>query len=44
MSRESNFIAEIQKVKRIEKEIPLTNSKKTITFTRKGHIISNIVP
>ena len=39
-----NLIAEIRKVKRIEKEIALTNSKKTIAFTRKWHIINNIVP
>ena len=37
-------MAEIRKIKRIEKEITLTNSKKTIAFTRKWHIINNIVP
>ena len=31
----NNLIAEIQKRKRIEKEIVLPNSKKTIAFTRK---------
>ena len=31
----NNLIAEIQKVKRIENEIALPNSKKTIAFTRK---------
>ena len=40
---ESNLIAEIQKIKRIEKEIALPNSKKTIAFTRKWHITDNIV-
>ena len=40
----NNLIAEIQKVERIEKEIALTNSKKTVAFTRKWHIINNIVP
>ena len=40
----NNLIAEIQKIKRIEKEIALSNSKKTITFTREWHIINNILP
>ena len=31
----NNLIAEIRKVKRIEKEIALTNSMKTIVFTKK---------
>ena len=31
------------KKKRIEKEIDLPNSKKTIAFTRKWHIIDNTV-
>ena len=35
----NNLIAEIRKVKRIEKEIALTNS-----FTWKWHITNNIVP
>ena len=39
-----NLIAEIQKIKIIEKETALPNSKKTIAFTRKWHIIGNIVP
>ena len=38
-----NVIAENRKVKRIEKEIALTNSNKTIAFTRKRHVINNIV-
>ena len=40
----NNFIAEIRKVKRIEKEIALTNSEKTIAFTKKWHMINNIGP
>ena len=40
----NNLIAEIRKIKRIEKDIALPNSKKTIAFTRKWHIIDNIVP
>ena len=40
----NTLIAEIRKIKRIEKEIALPNSKKTIAFTRKWHIIDNIVP
>ena len=40
----NNLIAEIRKVKIIGKEIALTNSKETIAFTRKWHIINNIVP
>ena len=40
----NNLIAEIWKVKRIETETALTNSKKTIAFTKKWHIINNIVP
>ena len=49
-SREKNFInlnnliAEIQKVKRLEKEIALTNSMKTIAFTKIWLIINNIIP
>ena len=38
----NNLIVEIQKVKRIEKQIVLTNTK-TITFTKKRHIINNII-
>ena len=41
--QKSGVIAEIRKVKRIEKEIALTNSKKTIAFTKKWHIINNNV-
>ena len=40
----NNLIAEIQKIKRIEKEIALSNSKKALAFTRKWYIINNIVP
>ena len=40
----NNLTAEIRKVRRIEKEITLTNSKKTVVFTRKWHIINNIIP
>ena len=36
----NSLIAEIGKLKRIEKEITLTTSKKTIAFTRKWHINS----
>ena len=38
-----NLIAEIRKVKRIEKEIALTNSMKTFAFTKKWLIINNII-
>ena len=38
----NNLIAEIGKVERIEKEIALINSTKTIAFTKKWHIINNI--
>ena len=37
------LMAEIRKIKRIKKEIALTNSKKRIAFTRKCDIINNIV-
>ena len=40
----NNLIAEIWKVKIIEKRIALTNSKKIIAFTKKWHIPNNIVP
>ena len=40
----NNLIAEIRKVKKIAKEIYLANSKKTIAFTKKWHIINNIIP
>ena len=40
----NNLIAKIRKVKRIEKEIALTNSVKTIAFTKKWLIINNIIP
>ena len=38
-----NLIAEIQKVKRIEKEIALNNTKKTFAFINKWHLTDNIV-
>ena len=34
----NNIIAVIRKVKRIEKEIAFTNSKKTVTVTKEWHI------
>ena len=40
----NNLIAEIQKIKRIEKRNCLPNSKKTFAFTRKWHMIDNFVP
>ena len=41
----NNLIAESRKKKkRIEKEIALPNSKKTIAFTKKWHTINNIFP
>ena len=40
----NNLMAEIQKIKRIENEIALPNSRTTIAFTRKWHIIDIIVP
>ena len=40
----NNLMAEIQKIKRIEKKIALTSSKKTIAFTSKWHMINNIAP
>ena len=40
----NNLIAEIWKLKRVEKEIVLPNSTKTIAFTRKWHMIDNTVP
>ena len=39
----NNLIAEIRKVKRIEKEITLNNSMKTTTFRKKWHLIDNII-
>ena len=38
----NNLIAEIGKVKRVEIEIALNNSKKTITFRKKWHLTDNI--
>ena len=38
------LIAEIRKVKRIGKEIILTNSMKAFAFTKKWLVINNIVP
>ena len=40
----NNLIAEIRKVKTIEKEIALTNSMKTIAFTKKWLVVNNIIP
>ena len=37
-------MAEIQKIKRIENEIALPNSRTTVAFTKKLHIIDIIVP
>ena len=37
-------MVEIRKVKRIENDIALTKPKKTIAFTKKWHIINNIIP
>ena len=39
-----NLIAKIRKLKGTEKYIALSNSKKIIAFTRKWHIMNNIVP
>ena len=39
----NNLIAEIRKVKRIEKEIALNNSMKTIAFRKKWHLTDNII-
>ena len=36
-------MAEIRKVKRIEKEIALNESKKTIAFSKKWHLADNII-
>ena len=41
---ENNLMVEIRKVKRIENDIALTKPKKTIAFTKKWHIINNIIP
>ena len=40
----NNLIAEIGKVKAIEKQIFLTNSKPTLALTKKWHIINSIIP
>ena len=40
----NNFVDEIQKVRSVEKEIALTNSKNSIAFTKKQHLINNIIP
>ena len=39
----NNLIAEIQKIKKIEKEIASDNSKKTNDFTKKWHLTDNII-
>lgn len=38
----NHFIAEMQKVKSIKKEIPLRQSRKTIAFAVKWHIMNSI--
>ena len=38
----NNLTDKIQKVKKIEKEIALNNSKKTIAFTKKWHLADDI--
>ena len=40
----NNLIGEIRKIKMTEKEIALTNSMKTIAFTKKWLKINNIIP
>ena len=40
----NNLKAEIRKIKRIEEEIALTNPLKTVAFTKKWHMITNIIP
>ena len=40
----NNLIVEIRTAKRIESKIALTNSMKTIAFTKKCYIINNIIP
>ena len=39
----NNFIAEMQNVRRIEKEIALNNSKKTIAFRKKWLLAGNVI-
>ena len=39
----NSLIAEIRKVKKIEKEIALNNYKKTNAFTKKWHLTDNII-
>ena len=39
----NNLIAEIQKIKRIEKEIALNNATKTTAFRKKWHLTDNII-
>ena len=39
----NNLIAEIRKVKRIQKEIALNNSLKTIAFRKKWYLTDNII-
>ena len=39
----NNLIAEIRKVKRIEKEIALNSSMKTTAFRKKWHLTDNII-
>ena len=40
----NNLIAEIRKVKKIEKEIALNSSKKSIAFRKKWHLTDSIIP
>ena len=39
----NNLMAKILKVKKIEKEIALNNSMKTIAFRKKWHLTDNII-
>ena len=39
----NNLIAEIRKIKRIEKEIALNNATKTTAFRKKWHLTDNII-
>ena len=39
----NNLIAEIRKVKRIEKEIALNNSMKAPAYRKKWHLTDNII-
>ena len=39
----TNLIVEVQNVKKMEKEIALSNSMKTIAFRKKWHLTGNII-